>query len=307
MKLEFTQHIDMWGWLKRLGLTSAFADRDEAYRLQIELCEGRGDMFGWRQARLEEDWAKVQRPYYTVYPAILPLLLKIKLDLPCNAIRPLAIQPVELRLPMGGENDPFAWVDEERKTKHRVLSVLFGTQEMPSSVGSDELIPGFVLACDVGDRMEMGLPLYMFKQFPLVQDSTVEQADKLLTKHASWDVGVRVPIEIEQALIKLVCCVALLDNDPDLIQPDVLTADEGKFVNASEAERLALIERARRRGKVGWSIGKNIEVIPHLRRPHPALVWTGQGRTTPRIVLRRGSVVHRSRLSEIPTGFSDEV
>ena len=28
--------------------------------------------------------------------------------------------------------------------------------------------------------------------------------------------------------------------------------------------------------------------MPHYRRPHPALVWTGHGRAVPRIVLRKG-------------------
>jgi hypothetical protein len=53
------------------------------------------------------------------------------------------------------------------------------------------------------------------------------------------------------------------------------------------------IEKAHRRGKIGWNVGRHIEVAPHYRRPHMALVWTGQGRTVPKIVPRRGSVVHR--------------
>jgi len=40
------------------------------------------------------------------------------------------------------------------------------------------------------------------------------------------------------------------------------------------------------------------------RRLHPALVWTGHGRTVPRIVLRKGSVVHRDVLAQAPTGFA---
>ncbi len=65
--------------------------------------------------------------------------------------------------------------------------------------------------------------------------------------------------------------------------------------------------RARRRGKLGWNVGQRIEVMPHYRRPHPALVWTGHGRTVPRIVLRKGSVVHRDVLARVPTGFVGEV
>ena len=35
---------------------------------------------------------------------------------------------------------------------------------------------------------------------------------------------------------------------------------------------------------VVWNIGRGIEVIPHMRRPHPALMHTGHGRTIPKIV-----------------------
>ena len=38
-----------------------------------------------------------------------------------------------------------------------------------------------------------------------------------------------------------------------------------------------------------------MEVVPHYRRPHMALVWTGAGRAVPKVVPRRGSVVHRDR------------
>jgi hypothetical protein len=80
----------------------------------------------------------------------------------------------------------------------------------------------------------------------------------------------------------------------------VLNRDAGKPLTA------AIIDRAKRRGKIGWNIGKGIEVIPHMRRPHPALVWTGHGRVTPRIILRKGCLVHQDALKRIPTGFQGE-
>jgi hypothetical protein len=46
--------------------------------------------------------------------------------------------------------------------------------------------------------------------------------------------------------------------------------------------------------------------MPHYRRPHPALVWTGHGRAVPRIVMRKGTVVHREMLARVPTGFDGQ-
>ena len=54
------------------------------------------------------------------------------------------------------------------------------------------------------------------------------------------------------------------------------------------------------------NVGQQIEVMPHYRRPHPALVWTGHGRAVPRIVMRKGSVVHREVLARVPTVFGGE-
>ncbi len=63
------------------------------------------------------------------------------------------------------------------------------------------------------------------------------------------------------------------------------------------------IDKAHRRGKVGWNVGRHIEVAPHYRRPHMTLVWTGSARAVPKVVPRRGSVVHREKVEKVPSGF----
>ena len=63
--------------------------------------------------------------------------------------------------------------------------------------------------------------------------------------------------------------------------------------------RLALIGC----GGVGWNVARHIEVAPHYRRPHMALVWTSRGRAVPKIVPRQGSIVHRGKVEEVPSGF----
>jgi hypothetical protein len=62
---------------------------------------------------------------------------------------------------------------------------------------------------------------------------------------------------------------------------DVLADDRAKFHETGDQK---FVEKARRRGKVGWDVGRKIEVIPHYPRPHLILVWTGRGRAVPRIV-----------------------
>ena len=48
--------------------------------------------------------------------------------------------------------------------------------------------------------------------------------------------------------------------------------DRAKYETSGDQK---FVDKANRRGKVGWDVGKHIEVIPHFRRPHMTLVWTG--------------------------------
>ena len=100
---------------------------------------------------------------------------------------------------------------------------------------------------------------------------------------------------------RLACTLCLLENNPEIIEPDVLARDQEKFEITKDEK---YVDKAKRRGKFGFNIGKGIEVIPHVRRPHPALMHTGHGRMVPRIVLRKGSVIHREAVVHVPTGFA---
>jgi len=92
--------------------------------------------------------------------------------------------------------------------------------------------------------------------------------------------------------------------DPELVVPDVLADDKVKYAQSGDPR---LVEKAHRRGKVGWNVGANIEVLPHYRSASPAaLYWTGEGRKVPRIRFRKGCFVHRQKLSAVPTGYLSE-
>ena len=93
-------------------------------------------------------------------------------------------------------------------------------------------------------------------------------------------------------------------DDPQVVEPVVLRDDEDKYEKNPDP---ALVEKARRRGNYGWHVGKSIEVSPHVRAACPAaLYWTGEGRRVPKIRFRRGSIVHRKKLAEMPTGYLEE-
>ena len=85
------------------------------------------------------------------------------------------------------------------------------------------------------------------------------------------DLGVQIPQEMITDCVRLCCSLCLLENDPSVISPDVLSKDRSRFEQTGDQK---FVEKAHRRGKVGWDVGRHIEVSPHYRRPHMALVWT---------------------------------
>jgi len=114
--------------------------------------------------------------------------------------------------------------------------------------------------------------------------------------------------------IRLVASVGFLANssDDDLVQADVLAKDRAKFRDGDEDARRIIIERARRRNKVGWNIGTNEMFVgerpvgahqepmgkwehrfAHIRSGHSHAVRFGKDRKQVKIKWFRPTVVRR--------------
>lgn len=305
--MEFYKYTEQWTAFKRMShheimtreLANLIKTREDWWDFQERISEASKDAFTFRTVHLEREWVKKQRPYYHCYPAILPMLMKLDLDISCSLVKDIAIQPLELRLPDGGLDNVFSWAHG----KHQIRSILFGIQNVPTDDGSDEMCKGLVIAFDIGETDPTGYPIYSMKFFPLREDLTVNEACNLFPDHYSAIEGTVIPKPVIINVIKLCCCVALIEHDSELLEPDILSADKNRWLESDVEQRLQLMARAQRRGKNGWNLGASIECIPHYRRPHPALVRYGKGRSLARIVFRRGSVVHKKKVTEIPTGF----
>jgi hypothetical protein len=244
----------------------------------------------------EHLWEKNRRPYYKVYPTIAPMLLKLNLDvdtslvhlpLPCFCVR------------FSKERPPlhFQWKGEDWHIRSMLVS--------PTTVqNKTEVFNGFVLWVNTGemDAAPDGTmyPIHTYINLPVQRGMTLEQSLKALPYDSSAYRGMQLPDEIRVGCARLACTLCLLENNPEIIEPDVLARDLDKYEITKDEK---YVDRAKRRGKFGFNIGKGIEVIPHMRRPHPALMHTGHGRLVPRIVLRKGSVIHREAVVHVPTGY----
>jgi len=270
---------------------------------------------------LERDWSLAGRPYYNLWPSLLPALSRLKLDADASLFT-LPLDRLLLRFPKTG--NPLQWehgghtwsvrtvLCENSRLAHDTRpgapAVLVREGEEPP-----ETVRGLTFWIDAGEDM-LGQPVaadgpgvlrrLMYKHLVCVEGHSIEWSFEKIPAHPSTELGLIYPMEIVQAVARIVCTLCVMADDPQIVEPVVLKDDEQKYERTLDP---ALVEKARRRGNHGWHVGKSIEVVPHLRAASPAaLYWTGEGRKVPKIRFRRGTVVHRRRLTAVPTGFEED-
>jgi len=247
-----------------------------------------GQFFG--QLQNERDWEKARQPYYAVWPSIVPMLTRLNLDLD-SALIELPMPALCVRFPEEKNPLTFDWKGKDES----IRCMLIG--DMNDGKGISILMDiGEVM----GDGTDVGIPIYTYRNFRREEGLTVEAAIRELGPNTMADLGVQIPEPLVMDCVRLCCTLCLLEDDPTVIEPDVLSKDRGRFEQSGDEKYIA---KAHRRGKVGWNVGRQVEVAPHYRRPHMTLVWTGRGRAVPRVVPRRGSVIHREKVEKVPSGF----
>ena len=208
---------------------------------------GSGQFFG--QMLNERDWEKARRPYYNMWPSIIPMLTRLNLDIDSDLIQ-LPLPALCIRFPKDSAKNPlkFEWKEEELP----VRCIMLG--EINDGTGLSVLV-------DIGEVMGgVGVPIYTYRNFPRRAGLTVEQSIEGLGKVGLFaEFGVQVPDSFVMDCIRLCCSLCLLENDPEIISPDVLADDRAKY-EASHDQKF--VEKAHHRGKVGWGVGKQIEVNP---------------------------------------------
>jgi hypothetical protein len=234
----------------------------------------------------EQDWEKAKRPYYNVWPAIVPMLTRLNLDLDSSLIR-LPLPALCIRFPKEKNPLKFDWQGKEVS----IRCILMGYINNET---------GISLLIDIGELAPLGVPIYTYRNFPRKEGLTVEQSLAGLRGDKFAEIGIQTPEDLMMDCVRLCCTLCLIENNPEIISPDVLADDRAKYEASGDQK---FVDKAHRRGKVGWDVGRHVEVMPHYRRPHMTLVWTGHGRAMPRIVPRKGSVVHREVVEKVPMGW----
>jgi hypothetical protein len=109
--------------------------------------------------------------------------------------------------------------------------------------------------------------------------------------------------EIAQFLSVVLGSLLLDVEDRSLVNPVLLNKDLPKLSRIGEVEA---IDRAKRRGVIGWDLGRSLESVcrsAHYRNAHLCLFRTGPGRSTPVIKFRSGAFVKPTNRISVPTGY----
>lgn len=260
---------------------------DVFYKKMSVMAMRRGHYFEATQFENERRWINSRRPYYNVYPSIIPVLLKLRLNFDSGDIES-PLPTLLVRLP---NDNPLSFIFENKKWFVRTLLMVRSMVQEKK---------GISIWVDIGEIL-YGSPVYTFQNIQCVRGKTLEDSILNLPKHDSTKVGVVIPAEIISDCVRLCCTLCLLEDDPEIVEPDVIAEDRDKFEKTQDQK---YIDKAHRKGKIGWNIGKNLEISPHVRGPSPAaLYWTGKGKQIPKIRFRRGCIVHKKLIEDIPTGY----
>jgi hypothetical protein len=240
-------------------------------------------------ARVEPLWIESKKPYYLVYPTIIPMLTRLRLDLDCRFIA-MPLSCLLFRLPKG---NPLAFNGNE---PHSILAFIGQSREVDGEQNLGILI-------DFGERMtELQVPMFTGRTFALRHGLRVEESLRRIRNTGGMQIGLAIPEETILDCLRLVLACCLLADDSAIIEPDVLNDDRDKYERTGDRK---YVDKAHRRGKIGWVVGRKIDVAPHYRRPHMMLAWTGPGRTIPKVVPRKGSIIHREIIERMPSGFGE--
>jgi hypothetical protein len=253
----------------------------------------------------EKLWEEAGRPYYDVYPGIVEAFSHVDLDkINCEHVG-LPLEQLVLRFQQGYEihtevstvKSAFVCFDHafgDPNTRAMLVAFDDGTTVTVSGVS----IPNHQSMATVlrpGTTVQAGLLRGRAHRSDLIVEC--EDSEEVVPFKELDD-------EAFDKLYRLIICLGLLQKDSGLIEQEPLESDRLRWEETHDPKYL---EKAERRGKRCWSIGRHLETAPGFRRPHFAIRWMGKGQPkTPVLRPIRGCLIRKQRVEEIPTGYLDD-
>jgi len=233
------------------------------------------------QFNSELDWYRGKQPYYKVYPDYVELFMKTKLHVPTKFLR-LPFSSILIRFPK--ENT------YPNASGHPVRTIL--ASEYNSELLIGDPVPGekrrMQIWIDIGEKESdfgkfdlsktLDGPVYSFCHLIMKDDEndTIEDAFYRLPPGYKFESGILITEKFMEYCLRIVSAVAFLATGADqLIQPDILTKDQSKYEEASPERKKQLVEKSLKRGKHGFTVGKESVIGKHWLS-HSKNIGTGK-------------------------------
>lgn len=286
--MNFHDFTTIYSIIKKHGLASLPAVEWYNLELQRTMVEavamahaktgeaGLTPVIGNMQMACERDWEIAQRPYYKVYPNLLPYFVDTKLDVPSEFFR-LPFPAFVIRLP-DHHNVAELKIDDE----HYVRSILVGGCEK----GKPALIFGpdsceemedsehrqVIIFIDINElEGEQQIPVLTYQQLLFENDKqTAEEALRRQMDRAMFikdgmvqHGGVPVPVSLAETCLRVAVAVTFLATGGDkIVECDVLSRDLLRYLDAKKKDdaetQKRLVARAKRNHKHGFTMGREI-------------------------------------------------
>lgn len=237
---------------------------------------------------IENLWISDGRPYYEVYPSVADFISKLDLNFTPNQLcMPHNLKALLLKFYDGHDPNYILFTITYTDTS-TIFSYVVNQGYGDAGIGMMQYSISVPNDCTIDQELKL---IYSSVFIETVESCSAEQRAVAQTR---WDAIVK--------LFKIIGTICLIGSDPDLIEPQILTNDLPKLNNHNIN---SLIDKAKRRGKFGFSLGKKLESIPHTRRPH--MYWQAYGpkHSLRRYRTRKGSVIHKDKITNVPTGFEE--
>jgi hypothetical protein len=290
--MKFYEPELLWYELKRRGFRGTIEEAIKNCARNIAITRQGEAVSALDMLSMEYLWMHQRKPYYKVWPSLGHALSTVRLDVPCSLVivseKCIAIRFSETDKQFGSLRTLLITRAKHSVLRCDCLAISYGKI---SQTAKDDNDCGAMIEIPLnGESIEEGLEKTWNIPFGFAHDISVHNLSN-----------------IDYLAARVALSVMLMARDTGYISPEVLADDRLAFMaSTNEQDKQRLIDKAKRRGVIGWNVGEQYEVIPHWRRPHPALVWTEKGRQVPKIVFRKGAVVHRQKAIAVPTGYLHE-
>jgi hypothetical protein len=155
----------------------------------------------------EHDWIKSGKPYYNIWPGIVPHLCRLRDDkVPISYVK-LPLKALAFRF---AEKDEFFRFDWEGK-QYQLKTALVGDYRESIGANNQKVCNEGVLTLwmDWGEQDFEHYPVFLYRTLVLREGIMVDEAQNLMQDHPSASLGMQVPHDLLVAAVRCVisCCL----------------------------------------------------------------------------------------------------